>query len=179
MRQVLIGVVGIGQLKLRQIWLHTLDDLWLRQHVIEQGTAQAGKTHLAPAGDHMVGKLCDLLTLDFVADFRTTQHHPELGAHCLEQTQQLGGCRHVPDVHTKANNGGWPRHTWGRITQHPQQVGQNLLRRTGYCVFTQYGLVTQTRTPVRIQVGQQITQPKRGMDVAGVKRAQHNAWPGP
>ena len=68
-------------------------------------TAQFGKAHVTPTGNHIVGQRNDGLIVQLVADFGPTQYDAHVGPQDLELAHHLGGLHHVPDVHAKADDG--------------------------------------------------------------------------
>ena len=174
MRQVGLAVFAVGQRQVGQRRLLAGDDLHERLRAVQQRAAQLGKTHITPAGDHMVGQMRDGLLFGLMAHLRPAQHQFEVGPRRLEQTDHLGGLCHVPDVHAKAHDL-HPGGCFRRRPQRGQQVRHHLLRRPGNRVLTQLGARAQARAAMPVEVGQQITQAQRGVNVARVERDQHDA----
>ena len=56
------------------------------------------------ARDQVVGQLHNGLFLPFVTDFRAAQHDEQIRSHPLEQGDDLGGLRHVPDVDAETDD---------------------------------------------------------------------------
>ena len=163
--QITRAVFGIGQGQLRQRRLLASDDLHQGRRSIEQGPTQARETHIAPAGDHVVGQLANFLLIDLVADLGPAQHDANLGCQGLEQAHQLQAGHRIPDVDPQTNH----------LRLERQQLFGHLYRLLRQGEFTQHGLRPQTGPTMAVQVGQQATQAQRGMDETGVDRAQHDA----
>ena len=70
----------------------------------QQFATKFWKTHIAPAGNYIVGQLNDFLLAVFVTDFRPTQHHPHIWRHPFEQRDHFGAFLDIPDVNAQTDN---------------------------------------------------------------------------
>ena len=119
---------------------------------MQQGAAQLGKTHVAPAGNHMVSQRHYSLLVHLMAHLRAAQHHFEGGALGFEQAHHLTGGCDVPNKHTPTHH---LHRAIDRIAQRGQQLINDVLRFARNGEFAQRGARAQVT-----HVGQQVAQPQ-------------------
>ena len=158
MCQISVGVFGIRQRDLVQRGLFTGDDFHQRLRSVQQRATQFGKTHIAPAGDHVVSHPHNFLLIHLVADLGATEHNPDVRPLLLEQSHHFARLRDVPDVHTKTDD----LHTF-----HLKQFGDHVL-----CVARNRELAQRRLRAQVTHVRQQVAQAQRRVDVFRVQGAQ-------
>ena len=158
--QILRRVFAIRQRQFGQRRLLAGDDFHQRRRAVEQGAAQFGKAHIAPAGDDVVGQAADFLLAGFKANFRPAEHDFDVRAQGFQQTHQLRRFDHIPDIHAQADHAGIQR----------QQLFGNLNRALADGEFAQLRQGAQAGAAVQIHVRQQAAQAERGVNKFGVQR---------
>ena len=68
----------VGQGDFVQGWLLTGDGFHQRARAEQEGAAQLGEAHIAPAGDHVVGQRHDGLGVRLIADFGAAEHDADV-----------------------------------------------------------------------------------------------------
>ncbi|OQB89279.1 MAG: hypothetical protein BWX86_02495 [Verrucomicrobia bacterium ADurb.Bin122] len=157
MREVLVGVLIIGQRHLREIGHRCGDDPLRRPLAREQLPHERRKHEVALASHHIVGQLHDGLASRLVTHLRAAEHHGQIRAQLLEHGDELGGRRNIPDVHAQRDDLGLQR----------QQALRHVERAMVQCELDQ-----RRARPQLAEVGQQVAQAKRGVDVFRVERRQ-------
>ena len=118
MRQIVGAVLGVGQLDLLKARLFTRDHLHQRRRPMAQGAAQLGETDVTPAGDQVIGQANDFLLFPLMADFRAAKHDLQRRAGRLQQADDFGGRRDIPDIDAEADD---LRPAIGRLAQFAKQ----------------------------------------------------------
>ena len=154
MGDVFVGIEPIRQRELIQRGSLGGDDFFDRWIIGEQSPAELGEGEVSRAGDEDIGQLEKWLFLPLVADFGAAQHDDEIGPHPLEQCDDLGGFRDVPDIDAEADD--------ARL--FGQQRFGDVQRALRDDEFPDGGIRLQLA-----HIRQQIAQAKRGMEIAGVQ----------
>jgi hypothetical protein len=170
-RQIVVGEFGVGQLDFFQRGLLAGDHFHQRLRAVQQGAAQFGEADVAPAGDQVVGEADDFLIFPFVADFRPAENDVQRRPGGFELANQFGGRRDVPDIDAEADD---LRLAVERFAEFGQDCRDDFRHRPGNGEFAQDGALTQAVPAVPVEVGQQVAQAERGVDVTGVEGAEDN-----
>lgn len=154
---VLVAVTGVRQLQLIERDDLALDDLCSGDAPCQQLRAELPETDLARPLDHIIGKPGHVGMIGKVTDFRPAQHDDRLRSDLFYQGDDLADLFHVPDVNAKTDD--------GRLM--PQDLLDDIERALVDGEFFDAGARLQIA-----QIGVQITQSKRSMDVTGVERGE-------
>src|SRR5260221_10362830 len=120
----------------------------------QQYLAHFAKLQIRFAGDDVVGKFNNGLAVRFIADLRAAENDFDVRAYAFDGGDDFRGGRDVPDVNTEADDLGIAGE------QHFRDVQRTLVD----VELDQAGVGAQ-----RTQVGHEITQAERGMDVFRVE----------
>ena len=132
---------------------------------MEQGAAEFGEAEVAPAGNQVVGEADDFLILPFVADFRAAEDDFQCRTGRLELADNFGRLPDIPDVDAEADD----LRGAARLAQFSQQRRDDFLNRPLDGEFAQHADGAQVLTAMAGQVGKQVAQAKRSVDVFGVE----------
>ncbi len=117
--------------------------------------AHLGEFQVRFAGDDMVGQLDDVLLLGLVTDFRAAEDDFDVGPDAFDGGDDFGGRLDVPDVNAEADDFGISR----------EQDFRDVERALVDVEFGEAGARLQLA-----QIGQQIAQAERGVDIFRVER---------
>jgi hypothetical protein len=169
--EIVVGEFGVGQLDFFQRGLLAGDHFHERLRAVEQGAAQFGKLTSPQPVIRWSAEANDFLRFPFVADFRPAENDGQRRPGGFELANQFGGRRDVPDIDAEADD---LRLAVERFAEFGQDCRDDFRHRPGDREFAQDGALTQAVPAVPVEVGQQVAQAERGVDVTGVEGAEDN-----
>ena len=137
---------------------------------MQQGTAKPGKADVGPAGDQVIGEADNFLIFPFIADFRATEDYLQCRTRRLELSDDFRGLPNIPDVHPETDD----LRCRARFAQLGEQGSDDFIDGSLDGEFAQDTHRPQVAASVTSQVGEQVAQAERGMDVLGVEGSQNN-----
>ena len=147
---ILLVVQFVRQREVGRVGQWRRDDFFGGGRTGQDLPAERGKFQVGFAGDDVIGQARDLLPVRFETDLGAAQDNNNIGADTLERRDDLGGLAGVPDINTQADDAGLP----GQDRFH--HIERALLD----VKFDEARFLAQLA-----QIGQQITQAERGVNV--------------
>ncbi len=159
-RDVFIRVFTVGQRDVGERRLLAGMDFLRRCLAGKNVGAKLRKSHVAPAGDNVIGQRADALLLRFVADLGAADDDDDVRGHTFEDRHHARGFLDIPDIDAETDQ---PR----RIRQ---QAFGDVRRAVAEHEFADAGFLAQGA-----HVGAQTAQAQRRMYIPGVDGGESDA----